>query len=53
MQKKIKLIVSDLHLGLGKTLEGGRLNSLEEFGFDDKFVEFLHYYSNGSFKTAL
>jgi len=47
--KKIKIIVSDLHLGVGRILESGQLNSLEEFYFDEKFVEFLHYYSTGKF----
>jgi UDP-2,3-diacylglucosamine pyrophosphatase LpxH len=48
-QKKIKLIVSDLHLGVGRTLESGQLNALEEFYFDEKFVEFLHYYTTGKY----
>ncbi len=47
--KKIKLVVSDLHLGVGRVLENGQLNSLEEFYFDEKFVEFLHYYTTGRF----
>lgn len=48
-KKKIKLVCSDLHLGVGKTLESGQLNSLEEFYFDEKFVEFLHYYTTGKY----
>lgn len=48
-QKKIKIVVSDLHLGVGRLLESGQLNQLEEFYFDEKFVEFLHYYSTGKF----
>lgn len=47
MRKKIKLVVSDLHLGAGRVLEDGRLNLLEEFYFDEKFSEFLHYYTTG------
>lgn len=47
--KKIKLVVSDLHLGLGKTLEQGQLNSLEEFYFDEKFAEFIQYYTTGKY----
>lgn len=46
-KKQIKLVVSDLHLGVGRTLENGQLNSLEEFYFDEKFAEFLHYYTTG------
>lgn len=52
MKKKLKLVVSDLHLGRGKTLEGGAINSLEEFHFDEKFAEFLHYYSSGQYLDA-
>src|SRR6185437_15941471 len=47
--KKIKLVVSDLHVGLGRVLENGQLNSLEEFYFDEKFVEFIHYYTTGRY----
>lgn len=45
--KKIKLIISDLHLGKGKLLESGGLNSLEEFYYSEKLVEFIQYYSSG------
>ncbi len=46
-QKKIKIVVSDLHLGKGRILENGGINSLEEFYFGEKLVEFFHYYSTG------
>lgn len=46
-RKKIKLVVSDLHLGKGRILENGGINSLEEFYFGEKLVEFFHYYSTG------
>lgn len=49
--KKIKLIVSDLHLGAGKFLRDGNLNDLEEFYFDDRFSEFLNYYTSGEFQN--
>lgn len=49
MNKKIKLIVSDLHLGLGHYLENGNINPLEEFYYDDKFVEFLDFYTTGKY----
>jgi len=48
--KKIKLVISDLHLGRGRTLDGGATNSLEEFYYGQKFVEFLHYYCSGEYK---
>src|SRR5687768_1183931 len=48
--KKIKLVISDLHLGKGRILDDGGNNSLEEFYFGDKLVEFIHYYSTGMFR---
>ena len=41
-KKKIKLVISDLHLGVGRTLDNGQLNDMEEFYFDEKFAEFIH-----------
>lgn len=51
-KKKIKLVVSDLHLGVGRVLDNGQINSLEEFYFDEKFVEFLHFYTTGKYADA-
>ncbi|KYG69543.1 hypothetical protein AZI87_10225 [Bdellovibrio bacteriovorus] len=48
--KKIKVIVSDLHLGKGRLLEQGGINSLEEFYYGEKLVEFIHYYSSGVYR---
>lgn len=48
--KKIKVVVSDLHLGKGRHLQSGGTNSLEEFYYGDKLVEFIHYYSSGVFR---
>lgn len=48
--KKMKLVVSDLHLGKGRILEGGALNSLEEFYYAEKFVEFINYYMSGEYR---
>lgn len=39
--EKIKLVVSDLHLGSGMFLESGERNVLENFVFDREFSEFL------------
>ena len=52
MKKKIKLVISDLHLGRGRVLEGGVTNPLEEFYFGQKLVEFLHYYTSGEYRDA-
>ncbi len=48
--KKIKIVISDLHLGKGRILENGGLNSLEEFYFGEKLVEFIHYHSSGIYQ---
>lgn len=50
LPKKAKVIISNLHLGKGRFLESGGLNSLEEFYYGDKLVEFLNYYSTGIYK---
>src|SRR5690349_21073839 len=50
--KKIKVVVSDFHLGKGHILADGSLNIFEEFYYDDKFTEFLDYYSSGEFTEA-
>jgi UDP-2,3-diacylglucosamine pyrophosphatase LpxH len=47
--KKIKLVVSDIHLSQGMTLKGGVTNPLEEFHYDQQFSEFLRYYSMGEY----
>ncbi len=51
-KKHIKLVVSDCHLGTGAKLADGGINPLEDFRKDDKFVEFLDYYSTGEFAKA-
>lgn len=48
--KKIKLVISNLHLGKGRFLENGGMNPLEEFYFNEKFVEYINYYSSGVYK---
>jgi UDP-2,3-diacylglucosamine pyrophosphatase LpxH len=47
--RRLKLVVSDFHLGKGCFLKDGTNNILEDFRFDRKFVEFLEYYSSGEF----
>ena len=42
------LVVSDFHLGKGQFLKNGQLNILEDFNEDDRFCEFLEYYSSGT-----
>jgi UDP-2,3-diacylglucosamine pyrophosphatase LpxH len=43
--QKIKLVVSDFHLGKGRLDEHGHINDLEDFYEDQKFIEFLNHYS--------
>ena len=46
MKKKIKLVISDLHLGNGRHLPDGTINPLEDFLNDEKFIEFvLHHHA--------
>jgi len=45
----IYLILSDLHLGKGKFLNNGQLNILEDFFEDNRFAEFLEFYSSGQY----
>lgn len=48
--EKIILVISDLHLGAGATVDGKR-NILEDFHYDDELIEFLNYYCSEEFAT--
>lgn len=50
--RKIKLVISDLHLGRGRSLDGGATNTFEEFFFGTKLVEFLQYYCSGEYRDC-
>lgn len=50
--RRIKLIVSDFHLGTGKRNPNGSLNLMEDFVFDERFIEFLEHYSTGNYTNA-
>ena len=50
MRKHLKIVISDCHLGTGATLSDGGINPIEDFRKDDKFVEFLEFYSSGEHK---
>ncbi len=50
--KKLKLIVSDFHIGKGRMLEDGSLNTLEYFIYDQKFIDFLDFYCSRDFSGA-
>src|SRR3990167_9501013 len=51
-KKKIKLVLSDFHLGKGRVLPDGTTNLLEDFYSDKTFIEFLDYYLQGEYKKA-
>jgi len=51
--KKVKLIVSDFHMGNGKYREDGTVNSLEDFQYDDEFIEFLEYHDDSGEEQEL
>ncbi len=48
--KKIKLVVSDLHISKGKALEDGSPNLLEDFFYDRDFMDFLGWFSSGEYR---
>lgn len=51
-QKKIKLVISDFHLGTGLYRDDGSINVVEDFVWDDRFVEFIEYYSTNDYAAA-
>lgn len=51
-KRHVKLVVSDCHLGTGARLSDGGPNPLEDFRKDDKFIEFLDYYTTGDYAKA-
>ena len=44
------VVLSDLHLGKGRYLKDGQPNIMEEFEEDERFSEFVDYYSSGEFE---
>ncbi len=49
---KLKLVVSDFHLGKGPYFANGERNYLEDFFYDQRFSEFLAYYSAEEYEKA-
>jgi UDP-2,3-diacylglucosamine pyrophosphatase LpxH len=49
---RIKLVVSDFHLGKGRYFADGTQNILEDFIYDREFAEFLDFYRSGEFRDA-
>ncbi len=50
--RRVKLVVSDFHVGTGRYRADGSRNELEDFYFDEKFVEFLEFHRTGAFADA-
>ena len=50
--KKIKLVISDFHIGAGRFLPDGCPNLLEDFIYDLLFIDFLQHYSSGEYESA-
>jgi UDP-2,3-diacylglucosamine pyrophosphatase LpxH len=50
MGRKLKLVVSDFHLGKGPYREDGSVNVFEDFRHDAKFAEFLAWHCAGEFE---
>lgn len=49
--QKHVLVISDLHLGAGATINGAR-NQLEDFHSDEELVSFIQYFSTGEYSSA-
>jgi UDP-2,3-diacylglucosamine pyrophosphatase LpxH len=49
MPRRVKLVVSDFHLGKGPYREDGSVNVFEDFRHDVKFAEFLDYHRAGDY----
>ena len=52
MGRKVKIVISDLHVAKGLRLPDGRRNILEDFFEDAAVVEFLKFYSTGEYADA-
>jgi len=50
--KRVKVVVSDFHLGSGHRNPDGSINILEDFFHDREFIEFLEFYSSGTYEDA-
>jgi UDP-2,3-diacylglucosamine pyrophosphatase LpxH len=49
---RLKLVVSDFHMGKGHYREDGSVNVFEDFRQDAKFAQFLDYHSDGEWRDA-
>lgn len=50
--RRIKLVVSDFHVGTGRRNSDGSLNLMEDFVLEERFIEFLEHHCTGDYTTA-
>lgn len=50
--KKIKIVLSDLHLGGGMFNSAGEKNPKENFYFDRELIELITFFSSGKYEQA-
>ncbi|MCK5796952.1 MAG: hypothetical protein KAI47_07210, partial [Deltaproteobacteria bacterium] len=50
--RRIKIVVSDLHMGFGRVTAQGMVNDMEDFVSDQAFVDLLQFYRTGEFVDA-
>ena len=50
--KKIKIVLSDLHLGSGMFNSNGEKNHKENFYFDRELIELINFFSMGKYQKA-
>lgn len=50
--RRIKLVVSDLHMGFGRVTAEGTINGMEDFLGDQALIDLLEYYRTGEFVDA-
>lgn len=50
--KKIKIVLSDLHLGGGLFKQSGEKNPTENFYFDRELIELITFFSTGKYEDA-
>jgi UDP-2,3-diacylglucosamine pyrophosphatase LpxH len=50
--RRIKIVVSDYHLGFGRAASDGAVNSLEDFISDEAFADMMEFYRTGEYADA-
>ena len=50
--RRIKVVVSDFHMGYGRIGENGAINDVEDFVSDQAFIDLMEYYRTGEYVDA-